>query len=87
LSLTWAGAVAQVSVSNVATRWVVDQPAVGGAIVGARLGLPGREHAQENLRVFGLKLDDEDRARIAAVQGRSKDLLAAIGDCGAEYRG
>ena len=75
------------SVSNVATRWVVDQPAVAGAVVGARLGMAGKNHAPENLKVFGLKLDDEDRARIAAVTGKSRDLLAKIGDCGAEYRG
>jgi diketogulonate reductase-like aldo/keto reductase len=27
-----------VSISNVATRWVLDQPHVAGAIIGARLG-------------------------------------------------
>jgi hypothetical protein len=34
-----AGAKHGVSVTNVATRWVIEQPAVAGAIVGARLGL------------------------------------------------
>ena len=75
------------SVTNVATRWVIDQPAVAGAIVGARLGLDKHDHAKENLKVFDFKLDQEDMAMIAAVTSKSNDLYAAIGDCGAEYRG
>ena len=37
-------------------RWVLDQPAVGGAIVGVRFGL--KEHLADNQRVFNLALDD-----------------------------
>ena len=36
-----------VSIANVATRWVLEQPAVGAVIVGARLG--EREHRDDNL--------------------------------------
>lgn len=70
-----------VSVANVATRWVLDQPAVGAAIVGARLG--HAEHVRDNLRVFEFALTAEDRASIVAALA----LLAPIpGDCGDEYR-
>ncbi len=70
-----------VSVANVATRWVLDQPAVAAVIVGARLG--EREHRDDNLAMFSFGLDEADRARI-------DDALAATkripGDCGSEYR-
>lgn len=72
------------SISNVAVKWVLDQPAVGGAIVGVRLGL--REHLASNERVFSLKLDDEDRQAISSVQAKSNDLMEPFGDCGGEYR-
>ncbi|MFO1151113.1 MAG: aldo/keto reductase [Alsobacter sp.] len=70
-----------VSLANVATRWVLEQPAVAGVIVGARL--TEREHRADNLRLFGFALDAEDHARI-------DDALAGLtplaGDCGDEYR-
>lgn len=65
-------------------RWVLDQPAVGGAIVGVRLGLT--EHLEDNKKVFSFKLDNDDVSAIAAVQGKSKDLMTVFGDCGGEYR-
>mmetsp|Transcript_5052 Transcript_5052/g.11944 ORF Transcript_5052/g.11944 Transcript_5052/m.11944 type:complete len:377 (-) Transcript_5052:624-1754(-) len=74
-----------VSVANVAQRWVIDQPSTGGAIVGARLGL--QEHIDDNLRVFGFKLDKEDLDLIASATSQSNDLFKVIGDCGDEYRG
>lgn len=73
-----------VSITTVAVRWVLDRPAVAGAILGRRLGLT--DHRDDDRRVFALTLDDEDRARIEAVQAKSRDLLALIGDCGDEYR-
>ena len=42
-----------VSVANVATRWVLEQPAVAAVIVGARLG--EREHRADNLRALLLR--------------------------------
>ena len=39
-----------VSIANVATRWVMQQPAVAAVIVGARLG--ESEHRTDNLRLF-----------------------------------
>lgn len=74
-----------VDIAHVAIKWVLDQPAVGGVIVGLRAGLS--EHADDNARAFGVVLTDEDRAQLAAVQARGRDLMAAIGDCGDEYRG
>ena len=50
-----------VSIGNVATRWVLEQKAVAGVIIGARLG--EREHRAENLKVFDFALDAEDHAR------------------------
>ncbi len=69
------------SIANVATRWVVDHPAVGGVIIGARLG--ESEHRADNLRLFDFALDAADHAAI-------DDALEAMepipGDCGDEYR-
>ena len=73
-----------VSIANVATRYILDKPAVAGVIVGVRLGL--RDHHEDNARVFGLQLDAPDREQIDAVLARSNDLYAIIGDCGDEYR-
>jgi aryl-alcohol dehydrogenase-like predicted oxidoreductase/enamine deaminase RidA (YjgF/YER057c/UK114 family) len=70
-----------VSVANVATRWVLEQPAVGAVIVGARLG--EREHRTDNLRLFSFSLDDEDRA---VIRGAMAATTRIPGDCGDEYR-
>jgi aryl-alcohol dehydrogenase-like predicted oxidoreductase len=47
-----------VGIANVGTRMILDRPAVGGVIIGARLGIA--EHIGENGRVFALALDAED---------------------------
>jgi aryl-alcohol dehydrogenase-like predicted oxidoreductase/enamine deaminase RidA (YjgF/YER057c/UK114 family) len=70
-----------VSIANVATRFILDQPGVAGVIVGARLG--ERAHIDDTLRLFSFSLSDADRAEIRAVL----DTLHSIhGDCGDEYR-
>jgi aryl-alcohol dehydrogenase-like predicted oxidoreductase len=74
----------QVSIANVGVRYVLEQPAVAGAIVGTRLGLS--EHIADNRRVFSFALDQEDYVRLDQVLTKSRDLMAAIGDCGDEYR-
>ena len=71
----------KIGIANVATRWVLDQPAVAGAIVGARLG--ESEHRADNLKTFGFTLDDEDRAALDAAFAATRRLP---GDCGDEYR-
>lgn len=73
-----------VSIANVATRYILDKPAVAGVIVGVRLGLS--EHRADNARVFVFALDSDDLARIHAITEQSRDLFNAIGDCGDEYR-
>ncbi len=73
-----------VSIANVATRYILDKPAVAGVIVGVRLGRT--DHQADNARVFGLQLDAQDLAQIDSVLSRSNDLYSRIGDCGDEYR-
>jgi aryl-alcohol dehydrogenase-like predicted oxidoreductase/enamine deaminase RidA (YjgF/YER057c/UK114 family) len=70
-----------VSMANVAVRYILEQPAVGGVIVGARLGQS--EHIEDNLRLFDFELDETSRSEInAALDG----LEPIPGDCGDEYR-
>ena len=56
-----------VSIANVATRWVLEHPAVAAVIVGARLG--EREHRADNLQLFAFALDEDDRAALDAALG------------------
>jgi aryl-alcohol dehydrogenase-like predicted oxidoreductase/enamine deaminase RidA (YjgF/YER057c/UK114 family) len=70
-----------VSVSNVASRWVLEHAAVAGVIVGARLG--EAEHRDDNARLFSFALDDEDHA---ALDGAFAATTPIPGDCGDEYR-
>jgi aryl-alcohol dehydrogenase-like predicted oxidoreductase len=74
----------RVGIANLGMRYVLDQPAVAGVIVGARLG--SAQHIADNARVFGFTLDPGDRAAIEAVLAKSRDLMQLIGDCGDEYR-
>jgi len=74
----------RVSIANVGVRYILDRPAVAGAIVGARLGVA--QHIPDNARVFGFTLDADDQAMIEAVLAKSRDLMKLIGDCGDEYR-
>jgi aryl-alcohol dehydrogenase-like predicted oxidoreductase/enamine deaminase RidA (YjgF/YER057c/UK114 family) len=71
----------QVSVSNVASRWVLEHEAVAAIIIGARLG--ETEHRHDNLNVFRFSLDDEDKAALRAAFAAT---LPIPGDCGDEYR-
>lgn len=75
-----------VELTNVATRWVLDNPEVGAVIVGTRLGVSS--NADSNLKVFSFKLTPEDTARIEAVAlgAHLQGLYDKIGDCGHEYR-
>ncbi|MEQ8362939.1 MAG: aldo/keto reductase [Cyclobacteriaceae bacterium] len=70
-----------VSIANIASRFMLEQPAVGGVIIGARLGKS--EHVQENTKLFQFSLTDEDKASIKKVQA---ELTPIPGDCGDEYR-
>jgi aryl-alcohol dehydrogenase-like predicted oxidoreductase/enamine deaminase RidA (YjgF/YER057c/UK114 family) len=70
-----------VSIANVATRWVLDQPAVAAVIVGARLG--ERDHREDNLRIFSFAFDAEDLAMFDKALACARRIP---GDCGDEYR-
>jgi enamine deaminase RidA (YjgF/YER057c/UK114 family) len=70
-----------VSMANVASRFILDQPGVAGVIIGARLG--EREHIDDTLRLFSLILTDEDRAEIRSALATLRPIH---GDCGDEYR-
>lgn len=74
----------QVSISNIAVRYVLEQPTVAGVIVGARLGVA--EHFKDNAKVFDFTLAQEDYDLLNTVLNKSQDLYKIIGDCGDEYR-
>ncbi|KAI9076220.1 hypothetical protein K1719_041793 [Acacia pycnantha] len=73
-----------VSIPTVAVKYILDQPAVAGSMIGVRLGLA--EHIQDTNAIFSLVLDEEDVNSIKEASGKGKDLLTVIGDCGDEYR-
>jgi aryl-alcohol dehydrogenase-like predicted oxidoreductase/enamine deaminase RidA (YjgF/YER057c/UK114 family) len=82
--LTAAAAIArkhQVSISNVASRWVLEHRSVAATIIGARLG--ENEHRDDNLKVFSFTLDDEDKAALNSAFAATNPIP---GDCGDEYR-
>lgn len=70
-----------VSIANVASRYILDQPAVGGVIIGARLG--ESEHIDDNLRLFSFELDQSDRE---SIEDALESFVPIPGDCGDEYR-
>lgn len=70
-----------VSISNVATRWVLEHDSVAAVIIGARLG--ESEYREDNLKAFGFALDTADKALLADV---FTDMTPIPGDCGDEYR-
>jgi aryl-alcohol dehydrogenase-like predicted oxidoreductase len=73
-----------VSIANVATRYILDKSAVAGVIIGVRLGIA--DHRNNNAQVFNFSLDKLDYDDIDAVCKKSNDLFDIIGDCGDEYR-
>ena len=70
-----------VSMANVASRYILEEPAVGGVIIGARLGKS--EHIQDNLRLFQFSLDETS---LSAIDDALAELRPIPGDCGDEYR-
>ena len=70
-----------VTSANVALRWVLQQPAVGAAIVGARI--TQGEHRDSNLNVFDFVLSDSNLEEIEQAAANLKPLPR---DCGDEYR-
>ena len=70
-----------VSMANVATKFIMEQPHVAGVILGARLGQ--NEHIAENQKLFEFSLDEEDQH---AIQHALHQFDPIPGDCGDEYR-
>lgn len=71
----------QVSVANIAGRYILESPTVASIIVGARLG--ESEHIEDNKRLLDINLDAKDVESIKKVQSQLKVIP---GDCGDEYR-
>jgi aryl-alcohol dehydrogenase-like predicted oxidoreductase len=57
----------EVSLANIAVRWVLDRSRVAAVLLGAR----SADHLADNQRLFEFELDDEDHQRLAAVLRRS----------------
>jgi aryl-alcohol dehydrogenase-like predicted oxidoreductase/enamine deaminase RidA (YjgF/YER057c/UK114 family) len=70
-----------VSIANVASRYVLEQPGVAAVIVGARLG--ERDHIDDTGRLFTWRLSHADRHDL---QSAINTLHPIPGDCGDEYR-
>jgi aryl-alcohol dehydrogenase-like predicted oxidoreductase/enamine deaminase RidA (YjgF/YER057c/UK114 family) len=70
-----------VSIANIACRYMLDLPAVGAIILGARVG--EAEHIRDNLKVFDFSLTKRNRSDIEYALTRLEPIP---GDCGDEYR-
>lgn len=70
-----------VSIANVASRYILENPVVAGVIIGARLG--ESEHILDNKRTLDVLLDSED---ISAIKKAQQLLKPIPGECGDEYR-
>lgn len=71
----------QVSMANVATRFMMEEPAVAAVIIGARLG--ESSHREDNQKLFRFQLSSTD---LAVIRGVLSHFEAIPGDCGDEYR-
>ncbi len=69
-TLERVGARHGVGVGAIATRWVLDQPHVAAAIVGVR----SPAHLAQHLAVDRLRLDDQDRSELAAIEAQRRAL-------------
>lgn len=70
-----------VSIANIASRFILEQPAVAALIIGARLG--ERNHSEDNLKLFSFELSDTEQDTLQQVLNTFE---AIPGDCGDEYR-
>lgn len=59
-----------VSMTNVATRYILDKPQIAGLIIGAR----NTSHIQDNLNIFAFDLDEVDMHLLEAVISKSPGL-------------
>jgi aryl-alcohol dehydrogenase-like predicted oxidoreductase len=66
----------QVSVTNVATRYIIERDQVGGVIIGAR----DSKHVDENLRLFEFQLRKKDYEAIENIIRQRKGPLGDVFD-------
>lgn len=71
----------KVSIATIASAYIKEQPAVGGVIIGARMGVS--EHILENKKVLDIQLSEAELAQIKSVLAKGQSIP---GDCGDEYR-
>ncbi|GAB5525470.1 MAG: hypothetical protein Roseis2KO_33420 [Roseivirga sp.] len=69
------------SIANMASRFILEQPAVAALIIGARLG--ERDHSADNLKLFSFEFSEDEQAKLQEVLGTFESIP---GDCGDEYR-
>ena len=69
------------SISQVASRFILQQPAVAAVIVGVRLGQTS--HVDQTVGLFDFELTEAHIARLKAI---TDSLTPIQGDCGDEYR-
>jgi aryl-alcohol dehydrogenase-like predicted oxidoreductase/enamine deaminase RidA (YjgF/YER057c/UK114 family) len=69
------------SIANIASRYILENEAVAGVIIGARLG--ASEHISDNRKMVAL---DMDKADLEAIRDAQNTLNPIPGDCGDEYR-
>lgn len=70
-----------ISMANVASRYILNQPGVGAVIIGARLG--ESEHIENNRSLLNFAPEEESWD---AISDAINDLTPIPGDCGDEYR-
>ena len=71
----------EASVANIASRYILENAAVGGVIIGARLG--NSAHIDDSLNLFKFSLDSESRNKLSEFL---QTLDPIPGDSGDEYR-
>jgi aryl-alcohol dehydrogenase-like predicted oxidoreductase/enamine deaminase RidA (YjgF/YER057c/UK114 family) len=70
-----------VSIANICSRYILENPLVAGIIIGARLG--ENNHIKDNLNILKTKISKEE---INLIRDAQKELNLIPGDCGDEYR-
>ncbi len=66
----------RISLTNVATRYILEKEQVAGVIIGAR----NAEHLEDNLKLFSFELDDQDRELLESVLAKSRELEGDVYD-------
>ena len=69
------------SISNISSRYILEDPNVASVIIGARLG--ESDHISDNKKIYDVNFSEEDKKLLS----KSLNLLDVVpGDCGDEYR-